>query len=376
MHIPFRVLATITICHAMLGAASTDAATYKALLLVTPNGQSISQAYGAWNHSQVGYRAVLGEGANAVWWNSTADSLINIHPINFDSSEANDAYGDSQVGFGRIGVKGHALLWHSSAESVVDLHPIGFSNTYALATNGSVQVGNGDGMATQDQIHALMWSGSAESVVDLNPQGFFYSVAEGVTSTHQYGYGDGYNIQANYHALMWSGSPESVIDLNPPGFTDSLIKDASETYRVGWGSGLATNGLTNALMWHGEANNVVNLNPVGMTFSVALGTSEHFQVGHADGMSTQGTHAFVWAGSPESAVDLHTFLGGLPFSASNSYALDVDDFGNIVGFVEDEQGRPHAVIWVQVPEPCSSDIAGLAFFSIAIGIRGRSAIRR
>ncbi|HEX4414852.1 MAG TPA: hypothetical protein VH107_14555, partial [Lacipirellulaceae bacterium] len=65
----------------------------------------------------------------------------------------------------------HALLWNSTADSVVDLHPSGFMSSWAEAMWGTSQVGAGV-PAGGFSDHALLWNGTAASAIDLNLAGF------------------------------------------------------------------------------------------------------------------------------------------------------------------------------------------------------------
>jgi hypothetical protein len=128
-----------------------------------------SIAYGTNGTQQVGagYRTDGLYGFNALLWNGTAASAVNLNPgslTHFDSYAIGTS-GNQQVGFGIVGSSNapdHALLWSGTAASIVDLNPSflgGITTSYAVATNGIEQVGFGNG--------ALLWFGTAASAVNL-----------------------------------------------------------------------------------------------------------------------------------------------------------------------------------------------------------------
>ncbi|MEN6385895.1 MAG: PEP-CTERM sorting domain-containing protein [Phycisphaerales bacterium] len=168
---------------------------------------------------------------------------IYLTPSGFNQSQALGIGGIQQVGNGRTATGGtqhhEAMLWNGSAESYVDLHPGGFTDSFAYGTNGIQQVGFG--RTSTGNEYALLWSGSAESCIDLNPSGFDNSWAYGTSDVQQVGEGDG-------HALLWSGSAESYVDLHPSGFNYSEAR-AIDIYGniIGWGYNL--NDKACAILW-------------------------------------------------------------------------------------------------------------------------------
>jgi hypothetical protein len=119
-----------------------------------------------------------------------------------------------------------------------------------------------------------------------------------------------------------------------------------------------------AILWRGTGESAVDLNPAGFASSYAMGTNGRQQVGHATVESGNSmdpaleAHAFIWSGTAESAIDLHSFLD--PTKFTRSFAYSIDDFGNAYGTAYDTAGVPHAMMWSAVPEP-----SGLAVLAIA-----------
>ncbi len=121
-----------------------------------------------------------------------------------------------------------ALVWAGTADSVVNLHPNGYSSSQALATNGTQQGGWATDALTLNR-HAMMWSGTAASAVDLHAAGYTDTRITAMTATQQVG--DGWTLGAPgaagsiRHALVWSGTPGSAVDLNqylPPGYKHAV----------------------------------------------------------------------------------------------------------------------------------------------------------
>lgn len=180
----------VSMSHAMLwngNSAATD---------LHPLGYTFSRVMGLRSGEQVGYASTLaypyGDYPNgphttskALRWNGTAASVVSLHPLGYDASEALATNGVQQGGWGYRAIDGrtHAMLWSGTAESAIDLHPAGYSDTKVNAVTATQQVGEGlIGFVR----HALAWSGTAQSVIDLNqylPAGYANGVATGVDSS-------------------------------------------------------------------------------------------------------------------------------------------------------------------------------------------------
>src|SRR5205085_1729055 len=82
-------------------------------------------------------------------------------------------------------------------------------------------------------------------------------------------------------------------------------------------------------------------------------------------------HALLWSGTASSVIDLQSYVpesypGTYAYPAS--YATDIDSLGNIVGYVIDANGYPHAAMWL-VPEPAS--MAMMIIFGAGMACRRR-----
>ena len=126
---------------------------------------------------------------------------------------------------------------------------------------------------------------------------------------------------------------------------------------------------THAMLWTGTAESAIDLHPaMGFTTTISYDTNGRQQVGQGVGSATGGmTHALLWNGS-NVAEDLHRFL---PPSAINSYAMGIDDVGTIVGAAGYGDNDLRAVMWIPVPEP-----AGCAVVLLPAALLARHPRRR
>jgi hypothetical protein len=334
---------------------------------------------------------VVGQGGNlhATLWTGPAGTAIDLNPAPrntfvFVSSVAYYTSGAQQVGYAKDGNYGslHAFLWNGTAYSAVDLgYPavLGlFGITEAYGTDGTHQVGAG--YRPPDSPHALLWSGSQESAVDLHPAGFDGSEAVGVSGNHQVGNG---TIGDVHHALLWGGTASSAIDLHPTdlnGFIHSFAVATTDSQQVGFGSKDPFGDYsryTHALVWSGTAESAVDLQPTnlsGVDVSVANGTNGAHQVGVGyQGRDYGGTitpisgtgRALLWSGTADSVIDLQSLL---PADFTSSTANTIDTEGNVFGTAFDSAGMQHAVEWVPVAvaEPAGALLSTAGFMSLAL----------
>jgi hypothetical protein len=136
---------------------------------------------------------------------------------------------------------------------------------------------------------------------------------------------------------------ENLFDLNPIGFGNSTAVATNGTQQVGSGGPDGTH----AALWNGSANTAVDLHPTKFGIfsggSFALGTNGSQQVGYGDTNSILGRHALLWNGSADSAVDLFpTNITGLRISEAFG-----TDGTRQVGFASGAatNGFDHAMLW-------------------------------
>jgi hypothetical protein len=165
--------------------------------------------------------------------------VVDLHPIGFDQSYAEQVHNSSQVGWGTFyddvndDIYDHALLWSGTPESVVDLNPVGVDFSYGADVFGNTQVGSGYGPATGGVEHALLWNGTAGSVVDLHSflgdlgQSFDYSRAEGISDNGSIvGKVTNYDFETDTfidYAVLWTPVAEPGLqgDYNDNGVVDA-----------------------------------------------------------------------------------------------------------------------------------------------------------
>src|SRR5262249_8410819 len=126
------------------------------------------------------------------------------------------------------------------------------------------------------------------------------------------------------------------------GFCDSDATAISGKQAVGLGS-TDCGGTNHALLWpdvSADARAVIDLNPPGFLLSVATGTSGAMQVGF--GYNGSHSHALVWFGSAQGAIDLHQYL---PTCYLESYAYGISEDGTQIVGQAVSDARQTACLW-------------------------------
>jgi hypothetical protein len=112
--------------------------------------------------------------------------------------------------------------------------------------------------------------------------------------------------------------------------------------QVGFGPvGAGPLGPSHALLWAGSSESAIDLNPDWLTFSEAYGVSDGQQVGIGYGPGTDNAiSALLWSGSADSAIDLN------PTGFLQSFAIDVSD-GLQAGYGWNPAtgSHNHALVW-------------------------------
>jgi hypothetical protein len=340
-------------------------------------GQSVGSVNGG--PGGFGYTAL----GHAALWNGSGPPVI-LQPTGLPGIEYSIAWysnGAQQVGFlyssdPRNQVE-NAMLWNGSAESAVDLNPAGISSSVAWATDGLHQVGSASVGTNVD--HAMLWTGTAASAVDLHPGqltgAFNNSVAYGTDGDHQVG-----NISSTsthiIHAALWSGSAASAVDLNPAGFVESGANGVFGDQEVGSGNTVGPE--NHALLWKGTAASAVDLNGGAIVSAVAYATNGQQQVGVGNS-ATGPSVALLWSGSAASTVDLSAFMPTTPNADLASYFItstadSIDAQGNVFGRALDAANNIHAVEWALAPEPTGMPVIA-TLVAIALTRRRRISCR-
>ncbi len=220
-----------------------------------------SQANAVFGSFQVGF--AYKNGIHAFLWQGSAASGIDLTPTGFAQANALGIFGSETVGWAGTPSAKRAGYWNGSAGSFVNLHPLsGFVSSQANATNSGIEVGTGFTTSTSTSAQALLWAGSAGAMINLHPAGYSFSEAFGTNGAKQVGYGVKGGVS---HALIWSGSAGSVIDLNS--FVAGINGDAQANAIDAAGNiyGWATvGGVQHAMIWSVAAV------PLPPAFAIAL----------------------------------------------------------------------------------------------------------
>ncbi len=314
---------------------------------------------------------------DAAVWSPPSGTFTDIHPgTGYTISFAEDTNGTVQVGSARVapGSNGfnddRAMMWTGTAATATNLHPtllagFRYSTADGVSPSGLQQVGWAY-RNVQNDFHALVWASTPESALDLNPTNlagtWVESYALATNGTQQVGYGE--HDFGDYHALMWSGAANTAVDLHPTnitGYIESQANGISSTgsHQVGYGDGTATSGNSHALLWSGSANSAVDLHPTlltGFSESFAMACNDTIQAGFGKFTASNSNHAMAWIGTADSAMDLQSDLpttnGGFWLS-SEAYAVDAN--GNVWGIARGTPdsnlpGGDYVVEWI-IPEP-------------------------
>ena len=295
-------------------------------------GVTADHQYGVWQATSFSF-------PKPVIWSGTS-SFVNLAPGATDGGALAGGIGDTQFGT----FNGHASLWQGTPESRVDLNPIGLpGNSDVTSMAGSQQVGD---YYTPGVGHAALWSGTAQSFVDLHPAGAQLSIAYATDGVQQGGY-----VQfVAPHAALWSGTAASMLDLNPIGSSGSHITGMVPGQQVGYAT-LGTPGIDHAGIWSGSAASWIDLNPPN-SYSQLFATCGSAEVGILNGFD-----AAIWFGTPQSVIDLHSFLPNSYYYSIATSIAEEDGVFYVGGWAEQAAGTREAFLWVGVPSPSTLSLA-------------------
>ncbi|MGI8923277.1 MAG: hypothetical protein ACR2HJ_04430 [Fimbriimonadales bacterium] len=150
--------------------------------------------------------------------------------------------------------------------------------------------------------------------------------------------GNVYDSDVNSQPAMWHGSRESMVLLPLPKGQQTGSANAIHSDQIVGSSG-------GAILWDADTLEIVDLTPKGWG-AVALDTNGINQVGLGGPPGAERAHAFVWAGSEESLLDLHQFL---PPEYEESQARGIDENGTIAGWAKRPGFQPEPFVWTPIP---------------------------
>lgn len=169
---------------------------------LNPPGQHRAVIQGARGGEQVGFTGTSSIGI-AFAGRGTPDSFIAVRAIPEEMIEAKQGAGQSN----------RAALWHGTAQSFVDLHPQDADSSAAFSTDGSTQVGV---IIENRRSIATIWRGSASDRTDLSPTTNANSVAIDIDESTQVGYAQIPSQNGSHpFPVAWNGTAESMITLLP-----------------------------------------------------------------------------------------------------------------------------------------------------------------
>jgi probable HAF family extracellular repeat protein len=223
----------------------------------------------------------------------------------------------------------HAFLW-TEAEGIRDLGTLGSPHSSARDINNfGVVVGESQLFAGEGP--AFRWTEDG-GMVDLG-----YWQPEAINDKGQIaGYSWTLPGYSDSHAVLWTEEAD-LRDLGTLGVETS--SDARDINNLGTvvGDSRLDNEDVHAFVWR-ERTGMRDLGTLGGTMSAAYAVNRRGQIVGQSTTETGEWHAFLWS-RRTGMVDLGT-LGG-----ANSRAMGINDHGVIVGSSDTADGRHHAVVW-------------------------------
>jgi probable HAF family extracellular repeat protein len=145
-----------------------------------------------------------------------------------------------------------------------------------------------------------------------------------------------------YHAFWWPPMAGAMFDLGTiSGDRNSAAQGINALNQIA-GVSLAADGRTHAFLWDSEFHDLGNL---GAEHAEANDINEVGQVTGASATGPEGQHAFLWTPSTPNGVagamvDLGTLTDGVA-----SYGLGINDFGQVVGYSNDQGYMSTPFLW-------------------------------
>lgn len=296
----------------------------------------------------------------AVLWNGSAASAVNLTPPGSPGSSVSAVAGGVQVGWWwwpyQCWISGQwhtchtrqACAWAGTPGSYDNLQVTGYEYSLVSDTDGSVHVGT---VTTDDASgnvwsHAGMWRPPSYGFVSLHPAGASSSFASAIDGNRQFGSMHTPFPGPQVHAAAWAGTAGSFMDMHPPGASSSSIAGAGSGLQVG---SAKFAGSDHAVLWAGLPVTFQDLHPAGASSSTAHDTQHGLQVGTAV-IGGKG-HALIWTGSANGPFDLHPTLSS-DFQTSQARGIDFDAQGHILivgsGY-NITTGREEALLWRSEP---------------------------
>jgi hypothetical protein len=342
-----------------------------------PAGAVNSYGTGVSGVDEVGY-SVVGTNDHAARWTGSAASFADMNPAGAVSSAILGTDGVHQIGSFKPTPTippattfpvSRATIWSGTAISAVNIHPGGGSifeaQSVGAAIEGSLQTGSFSGHEGEGV--AARWNGTAGSYINIHPVAYGRSAGLGTDGVSIVGSVSGGSSVTFFHAGLWKFAPDVFVDLNPAGASDSQANDVDGTIQVGRIQlGTGADLTFHAALWTGTAASFVDLNPPGSSISELFGADGGFQVGYAS------SGAGIWAGTPDSFVNLHSLLTPGVYSLSEARSVWTDGvMVKIVGSAFNSVlARNEAILWTMtVPEPSTAALLVIGCVVALVGQR-------
>jgi hypothetical protein len=336
-------------------AASSMAEDYVAKVYGSPAGYQYMQVDGAGDGGMMtGFLKTMGNDNHAGTF--TPQGVRDLHPAGFIESEILDSWGGTyHVGNGHSPTATpHALFWVGGGPAV-DLHPPGslYVASYGMAGYGNQQAGivsMSDHCPTPQcgavSSSAGVWNRTAASFRRLHCSVSYSECQALSTDGLQQGGFAGTAVSHNRHAMIWTGPDTFGKDIHPSGCIYSEVRANWEGQQGGVMFGAVTGSQEHAAFWTGTAQSCVDLNPSPFLRSQVTAVRNGTQVGYGNATNTSNRdQALMWHGNAAGWVNLHFRLPAM-FWTWHSYATDIDNLGNVVGYIANSNfslRRP--VIW-------------------------------
>lgn len=281
----------------------------------------------------------------------TPQGFRDLHPTNFSNSRITNSWGGTyHVGFGDGPGGTQALFWVGGGQGI-SLHPSGAQDSRAYAVDGQWQAGRYN-LPAQNQ-RACVWNRSAATFRALTTGNVTETCAfsidtTGVPDGKIWVAGSGKPGGGSPHAVLWQHIDQAPTDLHVSGFTSSEAFGCDYPQIAGYQLGPTTGAFKHATVWKIGVPFATDLHP-GNQFSesTALAVRNGIQVGFGKPFTQPSREqAILWHGSPN-WTNLHSRLP-YPYMYWSSRATDIDNLGNVVGYVTDGNNVSRPVIWERV----------------------------
>jgi probable HAF family extracellular repeat protein len=291
--------------------------------------------------------------SHAFLWNPDTDTMRDLGTLGGSSSDALSINRAGQV----VGVSktadgyDHAFLWDPGTGTMRDLGTLpGGSWSIATAINnagqvvGRAEVWRDDDHDGHRDTHAFLWDPSARTMLDIGTLGGAYSEAVAINNAGQV-LGQGYAADGSWHAFLWfAGTLRDLAPLVPNG---SRVYGINNSGRI-VGKSTGADGWDHAFQWDPVAGTMRDLGTLpGVRNSYASGINDDGQIAVTcwDGYDN---YAALWDPATGTLRDLGTLGGGhsgwLP-GMRGSWAVAINNAGQVVGASFTADGRQHAFLW-------------------------------